>query len=81
LIPIVQASQAQVFVIGYFGKEEYELYRGSGTKKVTLVTNQDMDNPVTVFRRLAKESGAESIAGAIHAGLLSEAQSERLPPY
>ncbi len=29
LIPIVQASQAQVFIIGYFGNEEYDLYRSS----------------------------------------------------
>jgi Ca-activated chloride channel family protein len=60
LIAIVQASQAQVFVIGYFGKEEYELYRSSGHKKVTLVSSQEIDNPVMVFGRLAKESGAES---------------------
>jgi len=60
LIPIVQASQAQVFIIGYFGKEEYEWYRGSRNKKVTLVTNREIDNPVMVFKRLADESGAES---------------------
>ena len=60
LIPIVQASQAQVFAIGYFDKMEYDLYRSAGNKKVTLVTNQEMDNPVMVFERLAKESGAES---------------------
>jgi Ca-activated chloride channel homolog len=60
LIPIVQASQAQVFVIGYFGKEAYDLYRSAGQKKVTLVTSQEIDNPVMVFGRLAKESGAES---------------------
>ena len=60
LIAIVQASQAQVFVIGYFGKEEYELYRSSGHKKVSLISSQEIDNPVMVFGRLAKESGAES---------------------
>jgi Ca-activated chloride channel family protein len=60
LIPVVQASQAQVFVIGYFGKEEYDLYRGSGRTKVTLVSSQEIDNPVMVFGRLAKESGADS---------------------
>jgi Ca-activated chloride channel family protein len=60
LIPIVQASQAQVFAIGYFDKAEYDLYRSAGNKKVTLVTSQEIDNPVMVFERLAKESGAES---------------------
>jgi len=60
LIPIVQASQAQVFVIGYFGKEEYDLYRSSRQKKVTLVSSQEIDNPVMVFGRLASESGAEA---------------------
>jgi Ca-activated chloride channel family protein len=60
LIPIVQASPAQVFVIGYFGKEESDLYRSAGHKKVTLVSSQEIDNPVTVFGRLAQESGAEA---------------------
>jgi hypothetical protein len=49
-----------VFVIGYFGKEEYDLYRSSGHQRITLVSSQEIDNPVTVFGRLAKESGAES---------------------
>ena len=57
LIPIVQASQAQVFIIGYFDNAEYELYRDSRSPKVTLVTSQEIDNPVMVFRRLANESG------------------------
>jgi Ca-activated chloride channel family protein len=60
LIPLVQASQAQAFIVGYFGKDEYELYKNSGNHKVTLVTSQEIDNPVTVFKRLANESGAES---------------------
>ena len=60
LVPIVQASQAQVFVIGYFGKEEYDLYRSSDHPRITLVSSHEIDNPVTVFGRLAKESGAES---------------------
>lgn len=59
LIPIVQASQAQVFIIGCFGKEEYDLYRSLHGQKVTLVTNQEIDNPLTAFKRLADESGAE----------------------
>src|SRR5271157_1208195 len=60
LIPIVQASQAQVFIIGYFSAEEYDLYRSSRDPKVALVTNQEIDNPLVAFKQLANESGAES---------------------
>jgi Ca-activated chloride channel family protein len=60
LIPIVQASQPQVFIIGCFGKEEYGLYRSAHSQKVALVTNQEIDNPLRAFKRLADESGAES---------------------
>ncbi|MBI2680572.1 MAG: VWA domain-containing protein [Candidatus Solibacter usitatus] len=72
LIPLVQASQAQVFIVGYIGKGEYDLYKSSRNQRVTLVTSQEIDNPVTVFRRLANESGAESffpgIAGQASGG-------------
>jgi len=61
LIPIVQASQAQVFMIlGCFGKAEYDLYRSAHAEKVSLVTNQEIDNPLSAFKRLANESGAEA---------------------
>lgn len=60
LVPIVQASQAQVFIIGCLDKEEYDLYRGSRIQKITLVTRQEVDNPITAFNQLARESGAES---------------------
>jgi len=60
LVPIVQASQAQVFVIGFLGKEEYEAYRKSRKQKIPLVTRQEIDNPLTAFNQLANESGAES---------------------
>ena len=33
LIPIVQASQAQVFAMGYFGKEEFDPYRSSDIRR------------------------------------------------
>jgi Ca-activated chloride channel homolog len=59
LIPIVQASQAQVFIIGCFGKNEYDFYRSSHSDKVALVTNEEIDNPLVAFKKLAEESGAE----------------------
>jgi VWFA-related protein len=60
LIPIVQASQAQVFIVGCVGKEEYDLYRNSQDQKIMLVTRKEVDNPLTAFKQLADESGAES---------------------
>jgi hypothetical protein len=60
LVPIVQASQAQVFIIGCLDKEEYDLYRESRLQKIPLVTRQEVDNPLTAFNQLARESGAES---------------------
>ena len=60
LIPIVQVSQAQVFILGCFGKGEYDFYRSAESPKVALVTNQEIDNPLIAFKRLANESGAES---------------------
>ena len=60
LIPLVQASSAQVFTICFLGSQEYDLYRSSRNPKVALVTNQEIDNPLVAFKRLANESGAES---------------------
>ena len=57
LIPIVQASQAQVFIIGYLDKEEYEMYRKSRKQKITLVTRQEIDNPLTAFKQTGKRIG------------------------
>jgi hypothetical protein len=59
VIPVVEASQAQVFIIGCFGTAEYDLYRAAHTEKVALVTNQEIDNPLVAFKWLADESGAE----------------------
>jgi hypothetical protein len=61
LVPIVQESQAQVFMIlGCFSKAEYDLYRSAHAEKIALVTNQEIDNPLSAFKRLANESGAEA---------------------
>ncbi len=60
LVPIVRASQTQVFIIGALGKEEYNLYRETRGQKIPLVTRQEVDNPITAFNELANESGAES---------------------
>lgn len=59
LIQLTRSSNAQVFTIGFFEKSEYDIFHTSG-KTVTLVGEREIDNPVVVFDRLAKESGAES---------------------
>jgi Ca-activated chloride channel family protein len=60
MVPVVQASQTQVFVIGALSKEEYDLFRQARGQKIPLVTRQEVDNPITAFNELASESGAES---------------------
>lgn len=59
LIQLVRSSNPQVFMVGLYDAPEYEIWR-QGQKTVTIVGLREVDNPVVVFRRLAKESGAES---------------------
>jgi hypothetical protein len=59
LVALTQSSNAQIFTIGLFEDYEYSVFR-EGEKTVTLLGEHDIDNPVVVFDRLAKESGAES---------------------
>jgi Ca-activated chloride channel family protein len=59
LTELVRSSSAQIFTVGLYNKVERQVYwRRHGT--VTIAGLREIDNPVTVFRRLAKESGAES---------------------
>lgn len=59
LIRPVQRSRAQLFMIGFFQEPEYRIDKESGAK-VALVTGREIDNPLSVFERLARESGAEA---------------------
>jgi Ca-activated chloride channel family protein len=59
LIRLVQRSRAQLFMIGFFQEPEYRVDKESGAK-VALVTGREIDNPLIVFERLARESGAEA---------------------
>jgi len=59
LIELARLSNSQIFMIGFFSRAEARDYRASGNT-VTLVGEHDIDNPMVVFNRLAKESGAES---------------------
>jgi Ca-activated chloride channel family protein len=58
VVGFAQTSSAQIFTIGFFEKSEYDGYRR--TKTVTLQGEREIDNPLIVFERLAKESGAEA---------------------
>lgn len=55
LIRAVQASLAQIYLIGYFDSEEDQVFQSSG-KTVRLLTGKEVDNPRYVFKRLAEES-------------------------
>jgi Ca-activated chloride channel family protein len=59
LIRLVQSSRAQLFIVGFYSASDYAIYKQSETT-VPLVTGRDIDNPVMVFDRLARESGAEA---------------------
>ena len=59
LVELVRSASPQVFMAGIFSKREYGLYQQSG-KTMAIVGMREIDNPVVVFERLAKESGAES---------------------
>jgi Ca-activated chloride channel family protein len=68
LIQLTRSSNAQVFTIGFFAKSEYDILHQSD-KPVTLVGEREIDNPVVVFDRLARESGAESFFPTSERGL------------
>jgi len=59
LINLTRSSQPQIFMIGFWGRQESEYYRQSD-RMVTLVSGHEIDNPLRVFEDIAKESGAES---------------------
>jgi hypothetical protein len=59
LLSLVRSSRPQVFIIGMYSKPEYKLYQDEH-KTVTIVGLREIDNPLLVFKRLARESGAEA---------------------
>ena len=59
LIELVRSSSPEVFMVGLYDKPEYEIFR-QRHKTVTILGLREIDNPVLVFERLAKESGADS---------------------
>jgi Ca-activated chloride channel homolog len=59
LIDLVRSSRAQLFMIGLQSRSDFH-FQGHAEPKLTLISGHDIDNPVVVFDRLMKESGAES---------------------
>lgn len=60
LIQLVQqSSRVQLFMIGLNSKSNYN-FEGQTGRKMTLVSEREIDNPIYVFDQLSKESGAES---------------------
>jgi len=58
VLSAVQASRAQVYLVGFLDPKEDAVFRESG-KAVALISGQEIDNPRYAFRRMAEESGAE----------------------
>lgn len=59
LINLVRSSHAQLFMIALQSRSDFH-FQGHVEPRLTLISGHDIDNPVVVFDRLMKESGAES---------------------
>jgi Ca-activated chloride channel homolog len=59
LVDLVRSSRAQLFMIGLQSRSDFH-FQEHAEPKVTLISGHDIDNPVVVFERLMKESGAQS---------------------
>ena len=70
LIGLVQSSRAQLFMIAWHSLAAYG-FNGHFEKRLTLVSGHEMDNPIVVFERLTKESGAESFVANSEEGLVA----------
>jgi Ca-activated chloride channel homolog len=58
VLRMVRFSPVQVFMLGYFNGPERLVFRADQAT-VQLISGQDVDNPLRVFDRLSRESGAE----------------------
>jgi len=58
LIQEARISKPEIFMIGFWGRDESDDYRRNGNT-LTLVNGHGIDNPIQVFARISKETGAE----------------------
>ena len=68
LIEFVRSQRAQLFLIGFTSRPEFHFPKDT-EPKVTLVSGHDIDSPIVVFDRLAKEAGAETFTPESESGL------------
>ncbi len=68
LIGLVRSSRAQLFMIGLQSKPGFNSHHRVESR-LTVISGQDIDNPIVVFDRLMKESGAESFIPKSDRGL------------
>jgi Ca-activated chloride channel family protein len=59
VIQAVQESETQVYTIGYFSRDEEELFK-TPEATLTLIDGQVIDNPRIVLETLAHDSGADA---------------------
>ncbi len=59
LLNLARSSSSQVFMVGVYSQPEYQLFR-QRHKTLPIAGLRQIDNPMLVFERLAKESGADS---------------------
>ncbi len=68
LIGLVRTSHAQLFMIGLQSRSNLNFQRHA-EPRLTVISGQDIDNPVIVFDHLMKESGAQSFIPRSNRGL------------
>jgi hypothetical protein len=68
LIQLTKSSNPQIFMIGFFERSEYKIFH-ENSETVRLVGEREIDNPLIVFDRLSKESGAEAFFRSSERGL------------
>ena len=59
LIAEAHASKPEIFMIGFWSRDESDDFR-SGGPTLTLVNGHQIENPIQVFARISRETGAES---------------------
>jgi Ca-activated chloride channel family protein len=57
-IRFVRESEIQIFTIGYFSREEEQLFRAS-TSKMMRIDGKELDNPLIALEKVAEESGGD----------------------
>ena len=56
-VRLIRESEIQIFTIGYFSREEEELFRAAKAK-VMRIDGKELDNPRVALEKVAEESGA-----------------------